>query len=132
MPYQGVGVVPVELVAEYVLGAVGGLVPLEGDLGLADLHGGQHLRLAGHALLRLDLHGIAEGPRADARQGLHADRVDDVGRQVRDRRQLVVVDSPELPVGHRLARVRRVVHLVALLVVFVRRIFITFPSKYAC
>ena len=112
--YLWVSVVPVELVAEYVLRAVRRLLPLEGDCGLSYVGRGQHLRLARHPLLRLYLNWGAQGTRADARQCLHADRVDHVRRQFRDRRQLVVVDRLELPVRHLLARICRVVHLVAL------------------
>lgn len=91
-----------------------GLRPSERYFTLANVAGRQRLGLAGHTLLRLYLHRRAQRTRANARQRLHAYRVDRVRRQVGDRRQLAVVHHLRVPRRHWLSRVRRVVDLVTL------------------
>lgn len=78
--YLGVSVVPVQLIAEDVLGAMSGLAPLERYFGLPDVDRRQHFRLARYPLLRLDLHRQTEWPGTDARERLHPYRVDRVRR----------------------------------------------------
>lgn len=112
--HLSVRIVPIQFIAENIFRAMNRFIPLEGYRGLPDIYRGQHLRLARHPLLRLNLDRCAQWTGTDACQRLHSNRVYRVGVQIRDRGQLIVVHHLILPGGHRLIRIRRVIYLVTL------------------
>lgn len=112
--YFGERVVPVEFVAVDIFARVMRSCPFERDRSGRDVDGPQSRRLAGHAVLGLDLDGRRQRSTADARLRLHADRVNRVRRQVADGRQRVVVHHLRVPRRDRHSRVHRVKHFVAL------------------
>lgn len=65
-------------------------------------------------MLCFDVDRCREWSRSYVCHSLHPDGVDGVRREVADGRQLVVVHHLRVPVGHHLARIGRVVDLVAL------------------
>lgn len=112
--HLSVRIVPIQFIAENIFRAMNRFIPLEGYRGLPDIYRGQHLRLARHPLLRLNLDRCAQWTGTDACQRLHSNRVYRVGVQIRDRGQLIVVHHLILPGGHRLIRIRRVIYLITL------------------
>ena len=85
------GVIPVQLIADDVLSTVVRLLPPQLDAGAAHIPGHQAARLAGDALLGLDLDRSRQWPRPYAGVCLHSDGVDGVRGEVTDGGQLVVV-----------------------------------------